>query len=102
RFTGSYHTMIDTRHGANLQTSGREKDFISRIQFCAINAPLLHGHAELIAHHPDYSVAGNALKNVFGKSWSSKFAISYKKHVRGTRFRNCPIMSEQNGFVKNI
>src|SRR6266702_6968850 len=79
RLACSHGTTVYTGNRRNLHTRSAHEDFISGIEFCAINAPLFHRHAKFLVHHVDQSIARDPLKNIFRKCRSSKLAITQEK-----------------------
>src|SRR6266702_5426264 len=59
----SHRTTVYTGNRRNLHTCTAHEDFISSIEFCAIDAPLFHRHAKFLAQHVDQSIARDPLKN---------------------------------------
>src|SRR6266487_6083733 len=60
----SHETTVYTGNRRNLHTRTAQEDFISGIEFCAIDAPLFHTHAKFLAHHVNQSISRDTLEDI--------------------------------------
>src|ERR1051326_9058574 len=75
---------VYTGNRRNLRTRTTQEDFVSSIEFCAIDAPFFHRHAKFLVYHVDQSIARDTLKDIFSKCRSGKLTIAQEKEIART------------------